>query len=357
VEEFTFRTRQKFGTPQPSNTPSNATQFSRHLVDQLSISILAVPLSMISTLEKKPTSTQTLRDEKSIFDYLEDPKSTSTLPSLQSVLCELETLTQKANVRLDEVSRLVQVDQGMSLRVLRMANSVYYAPTQPILDVQEAILYMGLSTFRGAVVSTRCIEQTCHIQQSSLDWKEFWTHAAGVGYVTMDLASRLETSELRPESYYLMGLLHDIGKVILAHLMPERFDQIYARAALEGKSPAKLETESLGVDHGLLGAWYLEKQGIPLALCEAVRFHHNQVIENKPHAKHALLIRLADLLTRHSRLGQSGNNTETGDPFASEEWIWYANKCPKLDADGKRLREMVIEKITGISDLVRNILV
>src|SRR5271170_1657696 len=103
--------------------------------------------------------------EKSIFEHLEDPKATATLPSLKSVLSELETLTQKSNIRIDEVTRLVQVDQGMSLRVLRMANSVYYAPSQPILDVQDAILYIGLNTFRGAVVSTRCIEKTCHIKQ------------------------------------------------------------------------------------------------------------------------------------------------------------------------------------------------
>jgi putative nucleotidyltransferase with HDIG domain len=312
---------------------------------------------MTTTLTKNLKSTRSLSHEKSIFDYLEDPQATSTLPSLQSVLSELEKLTQKANIRLDEVSRLVNVDQGMSLRVLRMANSVYYAPSQPILDVQEAILYMGLSTFRGAVVSARCIEKTCHIQQGTLDWKDFWTHAAGVGYVTMELATHLKAPDLNEESYYLMGLLHDIGKVVLAHLMPERFDEIYANAALEKKAPAKFEMESLGIDHGNLGAWYLEKQGIPLTLCEAVRFHHAQVFEDKPHTRHALLIRLADLLTRRYALGHSGNCADVGDPFTSEEWIWFVSQSVTLTADGKDLQEKVTAKIAGISDLVRNILV
>jgi HD-like signal output (HDOD) protein len=292
---------------------------------------------------------------KSIFEHLEDPKAASTLPSLKSVLSELESLTQKSRLRLDEVTRLVQVDQGMSLRVLRMANSVYYAPAEPILDVQDAILYIGLSTFRSAVASTRCIEKTCHIKQSILDWKEFWTHAAGVGQITMELATHVHEPESSGESYYLMGLLHDIGKVVLAHVTPREFDMIYSQAMEEKKAPAPLEMEHLGIDHGHLGAWYLEKQGIPLALCEAIRFHHGDVQGDKPHQRHALLIRLADLMVRHYHLGESGNCEEAADPFLSEEWAGYLTQC--RETDGSELKQMLIGKVGRISDLVRKIIV
>jgi HD-like signal output (HDOD) protein len=312
----------------------------------------------MTTLSAKKTSTANRPgQEKSILDYLEDPKATATLPSLKSVLSELETLTQKSRLQLDEVTQLVQVDQGMSLRVLRMANSVYYAPSEPIMDVQDAILYIGLSTFRSAVLSTRCIEKTCHIQQNALDWKDFWIHAAGVGHITMELATHLKTTELKIESFYLMGLLHDIGKVVLAHVMPDEFDKIYLQAALEKRSPAQLEMETLGVDHGHLGAWYLEKQGIPLGLCEAVRFHHGQAHEDKPHVKHALLIKLADLLTHYIQLGQSGNHVEISDPFQSEEWKSYLGYCRLSDADGKDLKQTLIERVASISDLVRKIII
>jgi HD-like signal output (HDOD) protein len=312
---------------------------------------------MSTLLQKTSSLSRKSRSEKSIFDYLEDPKATSTLPSLQSVLSELENLTQKSNIRLDEVTRLVQVDQGMSLRVLRMANSVYYAPSQPILDVQDAILYIGLNTFRGAVVSTRVIEKTCHIRQDTLDWKDFWTHGASVGHLTVELASHLKVSELGLESFYLMGLLHDIGKVVLAHLMPEKFDQIYAEAILARRAPAVAEKEALGIEHGHLGAWYLEKQGIPLALCEAVRFHHCPVAEQKPQARHALVVQLADLLGRHYHLGRSGNEADTGDPFASAEWEDYVGQCHPGVVDGDEFKGALVEKIAKISDLVRSIIV
>ena len=312
----------------------------------------------MSTLIQKTSSlTKKSRSEKSIFDYLEDPKATSTLPSLQSVISELENLTQRSNIRIDEVTQLVQVDQGMSLRVLRMANSVYYAPTQPILDVQDAILYIGLNTFRGAVVSTRCIEKTCHIRQDTLDWKDFWTHGASVGHLTVELASHLRTSDLSLESFYLMGLLHDIGKVVLAHLMPEKFDEIYAEAILARKPPAIAEKEALGIDHGHLGAWYLEKQGMPLALCEAVRFHHAPVTDSHSHARHALVVQLADLLARHHHLGRSGNQASTGDPYASSEWQTYLGQCHVGVVNGDDFKGALVERIAKISDLVRSLIV
>jgi HD-like signal output (HDOD) protein len=293
---------------------------------------------MTSTSTQSLSASERSRPEKSIFEYLEDPKATATLPSLKSVLSELEVLTQKSNMRLDAVTELVQVDQGMSLRVLRMANSVYYSPSEPIMDVQDAILYIGLSTFRGAVASTRCIEKTCHIKQSVLDWKDFWTHAAGVGQITMELAS-------------------DIGKVVLAHVMPREFNKIYLQANHEKRAPAPLEIEYLGIDHGHLGAWYLEKQGISPALCAPVRFHHSQEQGDKSHLKHALLIRLADLLTLHYRLGQSGNYVESSDPFASEEWSTYLGYCRESKTDGIELKRNLIEQIARISDLVRKIIV
>jgi hypothetical protein len=139
--------------------------------------------------------------------------------------------------------------------------------------------------------------------------------------------------------------------------MPREFNKIYLQAALEKKAPAPLEMENLGIDHGHLGAWYLEKQGIPPTLCEPVRFHHGAVLENKPHLKHALLIRLADMLALHYRLGQSGNFVEPSDPFLSEEWHTYLGYCHTSDADGKELKQTLIDQVVRISDLVRKIIV
>ncbi len=277
----------------------------------------------------------------------------AVLPSLQSILSELETLTQRGGSHMDEITRLVRLDQSVSMQVLRIANSAYYAPSSPIADVPAALLYIGLSTLRGAIASTRCMEKTCHIEQTIFDWKEFWIHSAGVGHLTMELASRLRNPGLPFESFYLMGLFHDIGKVVLACLMPEEFTEIYTRASVEGApSAAALEMETLGVDHGLIGSWYMERQGIPMTLREPVRFHHSDIMEDKPFFQHATLIRLADRLVHAANLGQSGNHP-TDDPYESPEWEWYRAQREPERGDETAARASVGRQIAKISCLVR----
>jgi HD-like signal output (HDOD) protein len=309
---------------------------------------------MSSTLLEKSPAPAPAR--KTIFECLEDPRATAVLPSLQSIISELETLTDQGTSYLEEITRLVRMDQSVSLHVLRIANSVYYGPPTPITDVQTAILYIGLNTLRGAVASTRCMEKTINLPQDILDWKEFWVHAAGVGHITMDLATRLPESDVAPESFYLMGLFHDIGKVVLACLMPDEFIDIYARAATEDKPVAALELEVLGVEHGHLGSWYMEKQGISLLLRDAVRFHHSDILDDRPHFVHAALVRLADRLAHDAHLGNSGNQAQMGDPFASVEWAWYRDYCGLAKGHADKLQNAISKQVVRTAGLVREVI-
>jgi HD-like signal output (HDOD) protein len=304
-------------------------------------------------LEKSPAPAVA---RKTIFECLEDPRATAVLPSLQSIIAELETLTGQGTSYLEEITRLVRMDQSVSLHVLRIANSVYYGPPTPITDVQTAILYIGLSTLRGAVASTRCMEKTINLPQDILDWKEFWVHAASVGHITMDLAARLPENDVAPESFYLMGLFHDIGKVVLACLMPDEFIDIYARAATEDKPVAALELEVLGVEHGHLGAWYMEKQGISLLLRDAVRFHHSDTLDDRTHFVHAGIVRLADRLAHDAHLGNSGNQAQMGDPFASVEWAWYRDYCGLAKGNADKLQHAIAKQVSKTAGLVREVI-
>ena len=295
-------------------------------------------------------------ERRSIFECLDNPQATAVLPSLESILAELNGLTTNGSSHMDQIIKIVRFDQSLSLQVLRIANSAYYAPTSPIADVPAALLYIGLSSLRGALVSTRCMERTCHIRQDIFDWKEFWIHAAGVGHLTMELGRHLAERLMPAESFFLMGQFHDVGKVVLACLMPEEFAEIYTRADRDGTPLAALEVEALGVEHGHLGAWYMEKQGVPLALREPVRFHHSGMLDEKPHLLHAAIIRLADHMAHNAGLGQSGNIAPMGDPFASAEWEWYLDHCGDVRRSEAEFRATLMAQMERISGLVREII-
>ena len=293
---------------------------------------------------------------QSIFECLDDPRATAALPSLGSILRELNQLATSGSAHLEEITRLVRLDQSLSLRVLRIANSAYFAPACPIADVPAALLYVGLSTVRDALVSSRCLERTCHIRQDVFDWKQFWIHAAAVGHLTTELARHLPEPTLAPEVFFLMGQFHDVGKVVLACLMPEAFAEIYTRAAAERRPPAALELELLGVEHGHLGAWYMEKQGIPLMLREPVRFHHGLMPADQRPFLHAMLIRLADHLAHDAGIGRSGNGAELGRPYASPEWEAYVTHCQMTGTAAAQLQAELEAQVQRIGALVREII-
>jgi len=294
---------------------------------------------------------------KTIFECLEDPAATQALPSIRVVLAELQKLTTSPNSHIEDITRLVCLDQTLSLQVLRLANSAFYAPTEPIVDVEEGLMFIGLGALRNAVMATKCMENTCVIPQHIFDWKEFWVHAAGVAHITQDLARRLRAPAVPTEAFYLMGQFHDVGKIVLAILMPEEFERIYTRALQEAAPLAALEVEALGLEHGHLGAWYMEKQGIPPAIREAVRCHHSGIMEEKSHFLHGAIVRLADHLAHTAGLGQSGNHAPLGDPFRSAEWEWYLTHCDLTRPEERTLKATVTRQVEKTALLVRDYIV
>jgi hypothetical protein len=154
-----------------------------------------------------------------------------------------------------------------------------------------------------------------------------------------------------------MGQLHDIGKIVLAVLMPDEFNAIYTRAAQEGSPLAALEVEALGIEHGHLGAWYMERQEIPAPICEAVRFHHSGLMDEKNHFLHGAIVRLADHLAHACGVGQSGNLAPLGDPFRSAEWEWYLTHCDITRPEEKTLKATVMRQIEKTALLVRDYIV
>jgi len=294
--------------------------------------------------------------KKTIFELIADPRASQHLPSLSSVLRELEDLAGRNNVMIQEISRLIRSDQSLAVRILRLANSAYFAPAEPILDVDQALIYLGLSHVRTTIFTTRCIEQTCNISSDLLPWKEFWLHEVAVGFITRILSQHMEERPLTPESYYIMGLFHDIGKLALAYLAPDDFTMVLTQARERHCETSPVEFELLGIDHATLGAWYLQQQGLPAMVFEPIRLHHAWKIEGRQ-ATLSCLLSLADKIAHRFGLGSSGSFVEAGgDMFAWEEWQQYEKRCDhKSEAEVERHRGIIQTELSHVPDLIHQI--
>ena len=115
---------------------------------------------------------------------------------------------------------------------------------------------------------------------------------------------------------YVAGLIHDVGKIVMASAFPAHFHEIYHLRAEEGMDLLQLEREVLGMDHAELGAMYLRKQRLPEVFIEIVQYHHAPQ-QARVQSTVTAAVQVADLLVRHTKIGDSGNRAEV--PFDS--WL------------------------------------
>src|SRR5690606_11878663 len=108
------------------------------------------------------------------------------------------------------------------------------------------------------------------------------------------------------DSYYLGGLLHDTGKIVMAATFPEHFMAIYQRKTEVSSDLLQMERDVLGMDHTVLGSLYLKNQALPETFVEIAQFHHEP--EQAPNHRNIVsAVQVANLLIRHAKIGDSGD--------------------------------------------------
>jgi HD-like signal output (HDOD) protein len=241
-------------------------------------------------------------DRKKISSQL---ASCPSLPSLSSINKALQALLLAEQRYSAQISEIVRRDPSLTSRLLRLVNSVYYGLSTPVNSIEEAVFYLGVRQIRQLVTVTPIIEDFHRLsKQCAFPWRDFWQHCIGTAILTREVVSMMQAPT--DESDYVAGLVHDVGKIVMAWTFPDHFAQIHLQAAPGTRELTEIEQEVLGMDHGELGALYLERHNLPELMVETARFHHHP--DNAGH--HRIIIasvQIADLLMRNARIGCSGN--------------------------------------------------
>jgi HD-like signal output (HDOD) protein len=243
-----------------------------------------------------------------------------SLPSLSSINRALQGLLFAEQRYSAQISEIVRRDPSLTSRLLRLVNSVYFGLTNPVSSIEEAVFYLGVRQIRQLTMVTPIIEDFQRLSvQCDFPWRGFWQHCIGTAIVTREVVGLVQAPP--DESDYIAGLVHDVGKIVMAWTFPDHFAEIHRRASLGTQDLAKLEAEILGIDHSELGAIYLERQQLPDLMIQSARFHHRpQTAE-----KYELIIasvQIADLLMRNARIGCSGNFIEVSREECLEAPGW-----------------------------------
>jgi putative nucleotidyltransferase with HDIG domain len=270
------------------------------------------------------------------------------LPSLGSINDVLRELLDAEQCYTSQVADVIRRDPSMTTRLLRLVNSVYYGLSTPVSSIEEAVFYLGVRQIRRLAVVTPVIEDLQKLAgRSGFPWREFWRHCIATAIMTRETLGEVQSGS--DEGDYVAGLLHDVGKIIMAAAFPEYFEQIQARLREEKTNLLRMETEMLGIDHCELGVLYLSAHKLPAATIQAVRFHH-QPGSATTDLRLVAAVQVADLFVRHAGIGNSGNPEEvTADAWVTAEgWNHLFPQAPEERTIARANMERSLERLSTI---------
>ena len=242
-------------------------------------------------------------------------KSCPRLPSLGSVNSALRELLGAEQRYTSQIAEVIRRDPSLTARLLRLVNSVYYGLTTPINGIEEAVFYLGVRQIRQLAMVTPIVEDFQRLAgDTSFEWRGFWQHCIGTAILTREVIGSFQS--VSDEADYVAGLVHDVGKIVMAAAFREEFQAVQQQQAATGECLLNLERQILGMDHAELGSLYLRQHSLPAVLVEAVRWHHEPE-KARDHTTIVAAVQIADLLCRQADIGHSGNHT----PVTQEDWM------------------------------------
>ena len=193
------------------------------------------------------------------------------LPPLSAAVVEVLASFERKDVDADEIADKISLDQGMVTRVLRVANSAFYGFSGKVGTMHEAIVLLGFHNIRSLVVAAGLIRQFPPREHSQFDHSLFWRHNIGAGVCARVLAGRLGKDG---ELAFTAGLLHDVGRLAVEVMCPEKSDAVAAHSASHDTTLLEAECAILGIDHAAIGFEAAKRWNFPVAIQLAIRDHH-----------------------------------------------------------------------------------
>jgi putative nucleotidyltransferase with HDIG domain len=178
------------------------------------------------------------------------------------------------NASITEIVNVVKLDDVLTLKILKYANSpLYNRKGVEIKSVDDALKMVGLQTLiKFALAGTSSDYFSNRGEGYGLSRGELWRHSVGCAAVSQHLA--IQTGFADKDSLYTACILHDIGKTVLDVFIGEKRVEIRSSLMQPQSIFTRIEMEVLGLDHAAVGGKILDKWAVPKAICEAVRWHH-----------------------------------------------------------------------------------
>jgi len=231
-------------------------------------------------------------------------KQIKMLPTIPFVFHRIIECTEDPNSSASDLKETILNDQSIAAKVLSLANSAYYGYPKKVTDITQAIVILGFDTVVDVAISVSILKIFSGKVTEEFNKDQFWLHSLASAESCRLLSKKLNRSDL--ELSFIIGLLHDIGKVILSNFFPEDYDTAVFNCRAVGADLQVSEQKLFGFDHTDAGGWLGKKWQLPEKILYPIQYHHK--LDNFPneYAGEILLAGFGNHLAKKNNVGNSG---------------------------------------------------
>ena len=209
------------------------------------------------------------RDNARLTKLLADLDNIPTPPQLYFDIRE-ELNSSSSDAR--SIAAIISTDPSISAKILKVANSGFYAVPRSVTEMRDAITFLGVDTVVTLVLAAHVFKR---LPVPGVNLDALWQHSLTVSAMAQQIVIQEGGDRLSVNTAGVAGLLHDIGELFLLANVPDIYYPMIRRFAGDEDARLALELEHFGVTHAQLGSYVLSLWSLPDAVVEAVALHHD----------------------------------------------------------------------------------
>lgn len=212
--------------------------------------------------------------------------SIKEVPAMPNVIIKALSIVKDPEAGAKELAGIISCDQSLSTKVLSLVNSAYYGFPQQITSINRALALLGMMKAKNIIVTVAM--RPLIISQGD---KTLWEHSIKTAVASEHIAKYLKLMD--PDEAFVIGFLHDIGKIVLNIQSPEYMEKI-RQLVQDGSNSVEAEQMFFETDHTQMGSLLAKKWQLPILLNNVIKYHHQPEMSSMPSA--CSLVQLADML-------------------------------------------------------------
>lgn len=206
-------------------------------------------------------------------DVIDDISGGFNIPSPPATLTKVQKICQAEEPDINELSKVIAGDIGLSSAILKVINSPTYGMNRAISDIQQAVMLLGYSSVSMLIAGI--LIKKSFTGQSCLNLERLWDNATYVAEAMTYIGQNIK-EKVPLENLYSTGLFHDCGIVAMSMKYPDYKKLLIKANSDDTQTQTQLEDQQYNTSHATIGYYITNSWGLPRNICQIILQHHEE---------------------------------------------------------------------------------